>query len=446
MRIVIAGAGEVGSHLAKLLSREEQDIVILDREASKLAELDANYNLMTRVGAPTSFRDLRAAGVDTCDLYIAVTPFENTNLVSCEIAKRLGAKKTVARIDNHEFLYGDNREFFVQKGVDHLIYPEMLAAQEIVTALRRPWVRNWFELHNGELIVVGVKLRDNASLIGRKLRDLTFDQHNYHVSAIRRHHETIIPRGDDEIQEGDILYFTTTRDYVDEIRKICGKRAYKIRKVMVMGGGRIAVRLAHLASGEYNITIIDNDIEVCRKLPEKCSGCDVNIIHGDARDNDLLTEENIDTMDAFLALTEHSETNILACLTAKEFHVSKTIAEVENIQFISEAEGLNIGTIINKKLLASSKIFQLLLAADENSSKFMALADAEVAELEAREGSRITKAKVMDLKLSKEMTLAGLVRDGKGMLINGRTQIQPGDHVLVFCLTGYIHKVEKMFV
>ena len=185
---------------------------------------------------------------------------------------------------------------------------------------------------------------------------------------------------------------------------------------------------------------------MCRKLPEKCSGCDVNIIHGDARDNDLLTEENIDTMDAFLALTEHSETNILACLTAKEFHVSKTIAEVENIQFISEAEGLNIGTIINKKLLASSKIFQLLLAADENSSKFMALADAEVAELEARAGSRITKAKVMDLKLSKEMTLAGLVRDGKGMLIDGRTQIQPGDHVLVFCLTGYIHKVEKMFV
>jgi len=446
MRIVIAGAGEVGSHLAKLLSREEQDIVLIDRDASKLAEIDANYNLMTRVGAPTSFRDLRAAGVDNCDLFIAVTPFENTNLVSCEIAKQLGARKTVARIDNHEFLYGDNRDFFIRNGVDHLIYPEMLAAQEIVTALKRPWVRNWFELHNGELIVVGVKLRDNASLIGSRLRDLTADQHNYHVSAIRRNKETIIPRGDDEILEGDILYFTTTHDYVDEIRKLCGKRAYKIRKVMVMGGGRIAVRLAHLASGEYDITIIDSDIEVCRKLPEKCSGCDVNIIHGDARNNDVLIEENIDTMDAFLALTEYSETNILACLTAKEFHVSKTIAEVENIQFISEAEGLNIGTVINKKLLASSKIFQILLAADENSSKFMALADAEVAELEAREGSKITKAQVMHLKLSKEMTLAGLVRDGKGMLIDGRTQIQPGDHVLVFCLAGHIHKVEKLFI
>ncbi|MDE6528981.1 MAG: Trk system potassium transporter TrkA, partial [Muribaculaceae bacterium] len=320
MKIVIAGAGEVGSHLAKLLSREEQDIILMDRDVEKLSRLDANYNLMTKSGAPTSLRDLRAAGVDSCDLFIAVTPFENTNLISCEIAKRLGARRTVARIDNYEFLAGENREMFATLGVDHLIYPEVLAAQEICTALKRPWVRNWFELHQGELIVIGVKLRDNASLIGRKLRDITFGQHNYHVSAIKRRHETIIPRGDDEIRDGDILYFTTTREYVDEIRTICGKRQYKIRKVMIMGGSRIAVRLAHMASDCYDLTIIDDDIEVCRRLPQKCSGCHVNIIHGDARNNDVLNEEDIASMDAFVALTDFSETNILACLTAKEFH------------------------------------------------------------------------------------------------------------------------------
>ena len=447
MKIVIAGAGEVGSHLAKLLSREEQDIVLIDRDASKLSNLDANYNLMTKVGSPTSFEDLRGAGVhDNCDLFIAVTPFENTNLISCEIAKKLGARKTVARIDNYEFLAQHNRELFASLGVDHLIYPEVLAAQEICTSLGRPWVRNWFELHDGELIVIGVKLRENASLIGKRLRDITFGQHHYHVSAIRRRHETIIPRGDDEIWEGDILYFTTTRDYVDEIRMICGKREYKIRNVMIMGGGRIAVRLVHMARGKWNLTIIDDNMDTCRRLPEKCSGCDVNIIHGDARNNELLAEEGISDMDAFVALTDFSETNILACLTAKEFQVSKTIAEVENIHFISEAENLNIGTVINKKLLASSKIFQLLLDADESSSKFMALADAEVAELEVRPGSKITKAPVMDLKLSHEMTIAGLIRDGKGMLVEGRTQIQAGDHVVVFCLSGHIHKVEKLFI
>ena len=446
MKIVIAGAGEVGSHLAKLLSREEQDIVLIDRDSTKLAPLDANYNLMTKIGAPTSFVDLRDAGVASCDLFIAVTPFENTNLISCEIAKRLGARKTVARIDNYEFLKGDNREFFTSNGVDHLIYPEMLAAQEICTALKRPWVRHWFELHHGELIVIGVKLRDNALLIGKRLRDITYGQHNYHVSAIRRRHETIIPRGDDKILEDDILYFTTTSGYVDEIRSICGKREYKIRKVMIMGGSRIAVRLAHMASADYDMTIIDDNIDVCRRLPEKCSGCNVNIIHGDARNNDVLSEENIESMDAFVALTDFSETNILACLTAKELHVSKTIAEVENIQFISEAEALNIGTVINKKLLASSKIFQLLLDVDESSSKFMALADAEVAELEVRAGSKITRAPVMDLKLSHDMTLAGLIRDGKGMLIDGRTMIQAGDHVVVFCLAGSLHRIEKLFL
>ncbi len=446
MKIVIAGAGEVGSHLAKLLSREEQDIVLLDRDPARLSSLDANYNLMTYVGSPTSFDNLHAAGVDSdCDLFIAVTPFENTNMVSCEIAKKLGARKTVARIDNYEFLASHNRELFSSLGVDHLIYPEVLAAQEVATALRRPWVRNWFELHSGELIVVGVKLRDNASLIGKKLRDITYGQHNYHVSAIKRRHETIIPRGDDEICEGDILYFTTTRDYVDEIRTLCGKRDYKVKNVMIMGGGRITERLAMLAKGEWNLTVIDDNMEVCRRLPEKCPGCQMNIIHGDARNNELLVEEGISDMDAFVALTEYSEANILACLTAKEFQVNKTIAEVENIQFIAEAEALNIGTVINKKLLASSKIFQLLLDADESSSKFMALADAEVAELEAAPGSKITKAPVMNLKLSREMTIAGLIRDGKGMLVDGRTQILPGDHVVVFCLTGYIHKVEKLF-
>ncbi|MCM1070693.1 MAG: Trk system potassium transporter TrkA [[Clostridium] fimetarium] len=446
MRIVIVGAGEVGSHLAKLLSRENQDIIVVDRDNEKLDKLDANYNLMTSVGSPTSFRDLAAAGVnEDCDLLIAVTPFENTNLVACAIGKKLGATKTVARIDNYEFLSASGREFFNSIGVDHLIYPEDLAAKEIVTALRRPWVRNWYELHDGQLIILSVRVRNGAEIIGRKLRDITSSQHNYHVSAIKRRHDTLIPGGEDVVRDNDILFFTTTRDYVDEIRQICGKRDYKIEKIMIMGGGRIAVRLAHMASDRWEMTIIEENAEVCRRLPERCSGCNVNIIHGDARNNETLREEGLEGMDAFVALTDFSESNILGCLTAKEFGVSKTVAEVENIQFISEAEALNIGSIINKKLLASSKIFQVLLASDENTSKFLTLADAEIAELEAREGSKITQAPVMDLKLSKEMTIAGLIRDGEGMLVGGRTQIQPGDHVVVFCLSGHIHKIERLF-
>ena len=447
MKIVIAGAGEVGSHLGKLLSREEQDIVMIDNDREKLDRLDANYNLMTCVGSPTSFRTLSNAGVDTsCDLFIAVTPYENTNITSCAIAKSLGARKTVARIDNYEFRNTAHRPFFASIGVDHLIYPEYLAAQEICTALKRPWVRHWFELNDGRLLLIGVKIRSNASLVGKSMRDITATQHNYHVAAIKRRHETIIPRGDDVIQADDILYFTTTEEFVDDIRDLCGKRDYKVCNVMVMGGSRIAVRLAHMASDRLKLTIIENDPDICRRLPEKCSGCDVRIIHGDARNNDVLREEGIGAMDAFVALTDASETNILTCLAAKEMGVNTTIAEVENIQFISEAEILNIGTIVNKKLLASSKIFQLLLDADETSSRFMALSDAEVAELEARPGSKITRAPVMDLRLSRDMTIAGLIRNGRGMLVGGRDRIEAGDHVLVFCLSGSIHKVEKLFI
>lgn len=443
MKIVIAGAGEVGSHLAKLLSREEQDIVLVDSDTEKLAGIDANYNLMTLSGSPTSFSSLRDAGADNCDLFIAVTPFETTNVTACAMAKSIGAKKTVARIDNYEFMVDESRHFFNEMGVDYLIYPEYLAAEEIMTALKRSWVRHWFELHDGEIILVGVKLRDNARLIGMQLKELAFSQQTFHVSAIKRNHETIIPRGDDRIRENDILYFTTTRGNVDDLLEICGKVHHEIKRVFVMGGSRIAVRLAALAQDDYDIKILDNDMRVCRMLPEQCPNCE--IVFGDARDIDVLREEGIEDYDAFIALSESSEANILACLTAKEFGVGKSIAEVENIQFISEAEGLNIGTIINKKLLASSKIFQILLDADINSSKCLALADAEVAEIVAKPHSKITKAQVKDLNLSRDMTIAGLIRNGRGMLVNGSTLILPGDHVVVFCLAGAIHKVEKLF-
>ena len=256
MKIVIAGAGEVGSHLAKLLSYENQDIVLVDRDASKLAAIDANYNLMTMVGSPTSFNALREAGVEDCDLFIAVTPYESTNVISCSIAKQIGAGRTVARIDNYEFMNKENREYFASMGVDSLIYPEYLAAQEIITALKRPWVRHWFELHDGEIILVGVKMRENAQLIGLQLKDLASIQPTFHVSAIKRRHEIIIPRGDDFIKLDDILYFTTTRNHVDDLLEICGKTNYDVRKVMIMGGSRIAIRTADLADSDFKFKII----------------------------------------------------------------------------------------------------------------------------------------------------------------------------------------------
>lgn len=443
MKIIIAGAGEVGTHLAKMLSNENQDIILLDNDQAKLDSIDSNYNLMTWNGSTSSFQTLRNLGVNECDLYIAVTPFETRNITSCSIAKRLGAKKTVARIDNSEFLQPQNGKILKEVGADFLIYPENLAAEEIHLSLSHNWARYWGELHGGGLVLIGVKLHDDSPLVDSKLRDITYSSHDFHVAAIKRNNETIIPTGNDIIRHDDIVYFITTPPYINEVRELCGKRKKIIKKAMIMGASRITNRFAQLYSDKYDIRIIESDRTVCEEIATRLPDCEV--VHGDGRDIEVLRENNIYQYDAFLAMTDSSETNILSCLTAKEFGVPKTIADVENLQFFSQAENLNIGTIINKKLLASSRIFKIMLDADESNAKFLALADAEVAELVAKPGSKITKAPVKDLKFPFGMTLAALVRGEKCELIGGNTRIEPGDYVVVFCLSGTFSRVEKMF-
>lgn len=443
MKIVIAGAGEVGTHLAKMLSNEDQDIILLDNDQSRLDVIDSNYNLMTWNGSTSSIESLKDVGVAKSDLFIAVTPFETKNITSCAIAKKLGAKKTVARIDNSEFLLKENRSIIKDLGVDFLIYPENLAAIEIAGALTHNWARYWGEMHGGQLLLIGVKLHGESPLIDRKLRDLPVKTHDFHVAAIKRNNETIIPGGNDEIKHDDIVYFITTPPFVQMVMDICGKKKRVIKKVLIMGGSRIARRFAFLYHDQFHIKIIEIDRDTCELMATHLPDCE--IVHSDARDIEVLRENNIYQYDAFLALTDSSETNILSCLTAKEFGVPKTVADVENLQFVSQAENLNIGTTINKKLLASSHIFKILLDADESNSKFLALADAEVAEIPVKEGAKITRHPVKDLHLPYGMTLAALARGNVCSLINGNTQIQAGDYVTVFCLTGTIHKIEKWF-
>lgn len=337
MKIVIAGAGEVGTHLAKLLSKEGQDVILIDTDEAKLQVVDSNYNLMTLTGRPTAFKVLKNAKVSTADLFIAVTPFETRNIVSCSMAKNLGAKKTVARIDNYEFLKEECKPYFKNIGVDELIYPENFASLEIISALRHSWARNWFELYNGELMLIGVKLRENAELIGMPLKQLAMSGHPFHISAIRRRHETIIPRGDDHLEVGDIAYFTTQKENLGKIMDICGKRQQTIKRLLIVGGSRIGIQLANMLDDSFRIKFIEIDKEKCLKLVEKIPA-NCSVVNGDGRDIELLREEGIQDYEAFIALTDSSETNILACLTAKEFNVGKTIAEVENIQFIAEAE------------------------------------------------------------------------------------------------------------
>ena len=444
MRIIIAGAGAVGTHLAKMLSDEQHDIVLMDANEERMANLDSNFDLMTIAASPTSISSLKDAGVADVDLFVAVTPEESTNITACMLAHSLGAKKTVARIDNYEYLQPKNKEFFNKLGIDSLIYPEMLAAKEIADGLHLSWIRQWWEFSGGALVMLGVKLRDNALILNTPIFQIKKEQ-PYHIVTIKRMGETIIPGGSDELHAGDIVYFMTAKRSLPYIRKITGKEAHStIRNIIIMGGSRIAMRATQLVSNDMNVKIIDNDLNRCHWLTSMVDD-NVIVINGDGRDYELLEEEGINKVDAFVALTDNSETNILACLSAKRMGVFKTIAEVENIDYINMAESLDIGAVINKKKSAASYIYQLLLDADVENVKCLTFANADVAEFIVKEGARATRSLVKDIALPKGATIGGLVRGDKGILVTGDTQIQPGDHVVVFCLASMIKRIEKYF-
>ena len=445
MKIVIAGAGAVGTHLSKLLSREHEDCVLIEEDEEKIGRL-SELDVMTLNSSPTSIRAQRDAGVQQADLFVGVTTEESTNIAACIIAHSLGAKKTVARIDNYEYLSPQNTVLFKGMGIDSMVYPEVLAAIDINNGLRLSWVRQRWDVHGGALVLLGVKLRETAEILNQPLRELSGPDDPYHVVAIKRGGETIIPGGLDELRVNDLVYFMTTKEYIPYIRKIVGKEHYAdVKNVIIMGGGKTAVRAALTKPDYMNLRIIEKSAARCEKLNDLLVNTDAMVIHGDGRDLSLLEEEGIRNTQGFVALTGNAETNILACLTAKKLGVRKTIAMVENLDYVSMAEGLDIGTIINKKTIAASHIYQMMLGAEVSNLRSLMLVDSEVAEFTAAEGSRVTKKLVKDLGLPFGMTIGGLVRHGTGMLVNGNSQIQVGDSVMVFCHEQKLNNVEKFF-
>ena len=447
MKIIIAGAYAIGTHLARLLSRSKEDITLIDDSEERLASIGSDYDLLTMVGQPTSLRILRDANVADADLFISVTPLESKNITACILAHELGAKRTVAKVDNPEYMDPQAQEFFKDLGINKLIYPEMLAAVDINNGLKMSWVRQRWDVHDGALIMLGIKLRETCEILNKPLKDISGPNDPYHVVAIKRGGETIIPGGYDELKLYDLAYFMTTRNYIPYIRKIVGKEHYvDVKNVMIMGGGRTAVRAVKKMPEYMECKIIEIDENRCEYLNDILDDTKALIIHGDGRDIPLLNEEGIRSTQAFVALTGNAETNILACLTAKRLGVRKTVAVVENVDYVSMAESLDIGTIINKKAIAASHIYQIMLDAKVINMRFIMSANADVVEFVAQEGSRVTKKPVKDLGLPKEATIGGLVRGDEGMLVSGHTQIQAGDIVMVFCHNINLKTIERLFI
>ena len=411
----------------------------------KLEDLESQIDILSIVGSCTSIGALKDAEVGKCDLYIAVNPQEDQNINSAILAKKLGAKRTIARVNNSEYLEIENAEYLRSIGIDSLIYPERLAAEEIVASLKQIGSRQMHEFSDGRLQLLGIKLWDNALILNHTLIKMAeiYGADQFRIVAIKRHNHTIIPRGNDELKYGDLVFIVTRPSFISNVFALCGKEQFEIKNIVIVGASRIGIKTASLLEKNYHVKIIEKDREKCIQLADKLKS--TLVINGDGRDLTLLREEGIKNVDAFISLTGSSETNILSCLLAKKMGVKKSVAEVENIDYIDLAENIGIGTLINTKLIAASHIYRYTMNVDVRHLKFLTFSEAEVFELEAQPGSKITKYSLQDVHFPDDATVGGVFRGDETIIAKGDVQIQAGDTVVIFALQNAVKKVIKYF-
>lgn len=446
MRIVIAGAGEVGTHLAKMLANENHEIILIDPEEANLKPIDNSLDLLTFEGSATSVRLLQDILRKKTDLFIAVTHYEDTNITSAILAKRFGATKTIARIDNLDYLEHSTVDFFKSIGIDSLIYPELIAAREVLGLLHETGTTEFMEFSGGKLAMYVQRLDENAPILNKTLRDIAIVNHteNYRAVAIKRNDVTIIPRGNESFQLGDMVFVISTREGIDEMMKTSGKVNFEANTIMILGGSRIGKHVAIYMQKTCQVKLIDIDIKKCEELAEILDN--TLIINGDGRNVELLEQEGITGIDAFVAVTGNSETNILSCLLAKKMGVRRTIAEVENMEYINLAENTGIDTIINKKISAASRIFRHTTNPNVTQVKYMTGTEAEVLEFLVPVRARITKGTLRSIDFPKDAIVGGGTRDGEPFIATGDTIIKANDKVVVFTLPSAFEKVSKYFI
>lgn len=445
MKIVIAGAGDMGTHLSKMLSGNGHDITVADVDPKALVEVGNLVDVVTVEGDTTQFSVLRKAGVRKCDLFIAVRSVENDNILSAVMAKQLGAKKAIARVDSNEYLEPNSKEIFIDMGIDYLFYPEQIAAREVINLLGHTSSTEYVEFAAGKLSMVAFRLELTSPLLGRMVIDPEYydEDLEYRVVAIVRGSQTIIPKPDDRFEEEDMVYAITRHSATQQVVELSGRREREIRNMMILGGSRIGVRIANELQNKVNIKLVDYDADKAFRLAERLDK--TLIINEDGRDTEAMMEEDLAGMDAFVAVTGRSETNILAAMLAKRMGVKKVIAEVENINYITLAESIGVDTIINKKLVTASNIFRFTMTTDVQAIKCLTGSQAEVLEFIVKPNSPATKSRIRDLGLPEDSIIGGVVRGDRVFIAVDETQINAYDRVVVFAMPDVVMRVAEFF-
>ena len=448
MKIIIAGAGEVGFHLAKLLSYESQEITLIDTDKDCLAYADTHLDIKVIRGDATSIGILKDAKIETSDLFIAVTASETTNITACVLAKQLGSKKTIARITNTEFIQHKDEVGFTKFGIDELISPESLAASEIELSLKQSTFNDTYEFEEGALTMASLTLSKSASFVGKTVKEAAkiFPEIHFVPIAIQRFgtQHTIIPRGDTPFKSGDSVVFITSEGGEEELCRLTGKSNQDIKNVMILGGSKIGYKSARdLSNKGFNIKLLvenkERAFDIADDLPN------VLVIHSDGRNVELLDEENISDMDAFISVGANSETNIMSCLVAKSKGVKKTVALVENMDYFELSHSIGIETLINKKLLAANNIFRYIRKGEVVAMTKLNNMNAELLEFEVKATSAICNKYIKNIDFPRSAIIGGVIRNGLGVIALGSFKILKGDRVVVCSLLQSIKGVEKLF-
>ncbi len=445
MRIIIAGMGDVGYQLAKVLSMESHDIIAIDKDSARLSYTDSMADILTLDGSATSIETLKAANVEKADLFVAVTSSEEANVTSAILAKKLGAKKTIARISNAEYLDPEISKSFSELGIDFMIYPEELAALETVNLINRSAATDVLEFEGGKLSVIGIRLDKNAPVIRKTLKEISteFPNIDFRIAAVHRNFRTIIPKGNDRFLANDQVFLITKPEGNEMILKLAGKENVNFEKIMILGGSGIGKRVAQMLEEKMSVKLIESDLEKSEELADELSK--TLVIKGDGRDIDLLAQEGIVDVDAYIAVTNDAETNIISCLMAKHLGVKKVIALVDKVDYIPLTQTIGLDSLINKKLIAANNISRFIRKGEVVALTTLEGIDAEVVEYVAQPGSSITKKAVKDLNFPKEAMIGGLIRGDDVQIVVGDTQIHQGDKVVIFTLPDGIKKIGKFF-
>ena len=454
MKIIIEGAGQTGSHLAKMLSVESNEIAVIDSDSARIRQLATQADVVTLQGPPSNIGLLKEAGCADADLFIAVNPRmdQSVNIVSALLAKKLGTKRVIARIDDQAYLSPENKLLFKDMGLDMMFFPEKSASDEIVDMLRSNTSADTLDFARGKLQLTVFKLDDDSPLLDMNVAEFAHAvkqkqaDADFRIVAISRGGKTIIPKFDTGFKYHDFLYIIARRDAMPALMKFLGKDKIDIRRVMILGGSEIGHMVAEkLATMKLDdIKLIDINREHCRYLSEVLPD-EVSVVCGDVRNSDFLLEEDMRSYQAVLSFTGNDEVNILACVVAKKQGVPRVIAQVENLEYLRLAEEMGVDTVINKKLITASRIFKFTLSDKVRSVRYVSGTDAEVLEYTAAPDSRVTKGILKDIEFPSDAIIGGVIRGGDSFIAVGHTHIEPYDRVAVFALPEAVKEVDKMF-